>query len=59
VQRDKIFTPFCSTKGSSGLGLYVSKLIANKKCGGDLSVVNFKNPTIFMLKIAVKVENDK
>ena len=59
VQEDKIFTPFCSTKGSSGLGLYVSKLIANKKCGGDLSVVNFKNPTIFMLKIAVKVENDK
>ena len=59
VQEDKIFTPFCSTKGSSGLGLYVSKLIANKKCGGDLSVINFKNPTIFMLKIAVKVENDK
>ncbi len=59
VQRDKIFTPFCSTKGSSGLGLYVSKLIANKKCGGDLSVVSLKNPTIFMLKIAVKVENDK
>lgn len=54
-QKDKIFTPFLSTKNSTGLGLYISKLIANKKCRGDLYLIKSKNPTIFMLKIAKKV----
>lgn len=53
--QDKIFTPFSSTKGSSGLGLYISKLIACKKLGGDLELIRHKNPTIFMLKISKKV----
>ncbi|MDO5045393.1 sensor histidine kinase [Campylobacter sp.] len=54
-QKDKIFAPFSSTKNSSGLGLYISKLIANRKCQGDLYLLKDKNPTIFMLKIAKKV----
>lgn len=57
--KDKIFTPFVSTKAGSGLGLHISKLIAMQKCKGDLSIVNLKNPTIFILKIAKKVENDR
>ncbi|WP_169764021.1 sensor histidine kinase [Campylobacter mucosalis] len=48
---DKIFKPFLSTKNSSGLGLYVSKLIAQKKCGGDLKLVKNAKPTIFSLTI--------
>ncbi|MBR8463575.1 sensor histidine kinase [Campylobacter sp. faydin G-24] len=48
----KIFTPFSSTKNSSGLGLYISKLIANKKLKGDLVLQKSKNPTIFTLTIA-------
>ncbi|WP_238390070.1 sensor histidine kinase [Campylobacter fetus] len=52
--KDNVFTPFMSTKGSSGLGLYISKLIANKKCGGDLYVSRYKNPTIFTLTILKK-----
>ncbi|WP_169784945.1 sensor histidine kinase [Campylobacter curvus] len=57
--RDKIFTPFLSTKGGGGLGLYISKLIANKKLNGDLTLVKSKNPTIFMLKISKKVKDDR
>ena len=51
-----IFMPFKSTKGSSGLGLYISKLIAKQKCGGDLFVSKTKNPTIFTLTILKKVK---
>lgn len=54
-----IFTPFKSTKGSSGLGLYISKLIANKKCKGDLFVSRAKNPTIFTLLISKRIKNDR
>ncbi|OPA81894.1 sensor histidine kinase [Campylobacter pinnipediorum] len=53
--KDKIFKPFLSTKNSSGLGLYISKLIAFKKCNGDLTLAQAKRPTIFLLKIAKKV----
>lgn len=54
-----IFTPFKSTKGSSGLGLYISRLIARKKCGGDLFVSRAKNPTIFTLIISKRLKNDR
>ncbi|HDZ5339877.1 TPA: sensor histidine kinase [Campylobacter fetus] len=57
--KDDLFTPFMSTKGSSGLGLYISKLIANKKCGGDLYVSRYQNPTIFTLTILKKVKDDR
>lgn len=52
---DKIFKPFLSTKNSSGLGLYISKLIVSKKCGGELMLIKNKKPTIFLLKIAKEV----
>ncbi|CZE46280.1 sensor histidine kinase [Campylobacter geochelonis] len=54
--KDKIFKPFLSTKNSSGLGLYISKLIASKKCGGNLVLLKNKKPTIFLLKIAKQIK---
>ncbi|PSM51790.1 Cache sensor-containing two-component system histidine kinase [Campylobacter blaseri] len=56
---EQIFTPFFSTKKSSGLGLYISKLMAHKKCGGDLKVLKPKNPTVFLLKISDGFKDDK
>ena len=53
--REEIFKPFKSTKKSSGLGLYISRLIAIKKCGGELNLSRTKNPTIFTLKIAKEI----
>lgn len=53
--REEIFKPFKSTKKSSGLGLYISRLIAIKKCGGDLNLTKTKKPTIFTLKIAKEI----
>ncbi|MGP1486062.1 MAG: sensor histidine kinase [Campylobacter sp.] len=53
--KNDIFKPFVSTKKSSGLGLYISKLIAIKKCGGDLNLLKAQKPTIFGLKIAKEI----
>lgn len=53
--REEIFKPFKSTKKSSGLGLYISRLIAIKKCGGELNLTKTKKPTIFTLKIAKEI----
>lgn len=38
-------------KDGSGIGLYLSKLIAKNKLSGDLTLYNQKNPTIFKLII--------
>lgn len=53
--REEIFKPFKSTKNSSGLGLYISRLIAVKKCGGELNLSRIRKPTIFTLKIAKEI----
>lgn len=55
--KTKIFKPFFSAKNSSGLGLYISKLIANKKLNGDLRLKNSQNPTIFTLEFLKDVRH--
>lgn len=48
---DKIFKPFFSQKTikSTGLGLYMSKIIIEKRMGGELKVINSKDKTIFKI----------
>lgn len=40
----------------SGIGLYISKIIAKNKLGGYLKLQNAKNPTIFLLVIKQNME---
>ena len=48
----KIFEPYFSTKEkSSGVGLYMSKMIVEKNMGGVLAVKNSKKGAIFSLKL--------
>lgn len=51
---DKIFDPYFSTKKTkegTGLGLYMSKIIINDHCNGNLSVQNYENGAIFKVEI--------
>jgi len=53
---DKIFDPYFSTKSEkdgTGLGLYMSKIIINDHCQGDLSVQSGPNGTTFKIKIPI------
>ena len=50
---DKIFEPFFTTKGDdgTGMGLYLCKLIFEKKLRGDIRLANAKNPTKFEIEL--------
>lgn len=51
---DDIFKPYFSTKknkNGSGLGLYMSKMIIEKKFDGDIIVESEQNCTLFILKL--------
>ncbi len=51
---EKIFDPYFSTKKSkegTGLGLYMSKIIVNDHCKGELSIKNSSEGAIFRIKI--------
>lgn len=52
-----IFKSFKTTKGKNGTGngLYISKLIAERKLMGNLKLISSKNPTKFLLTISEKI----
>ncbi len=52
-----IFDPYFSTKSAqdgTGLGLYMSRIIINDHCNGDLKVLNEKNGATFFIQLPIK-----
>jgi len=53
---DKIFDPYYSTKkkrDGTGLGLYMSKIIINEHCNGNLKVKNSDQGAIFTVELPI------
>lgn len=56
-QKDKIFTPYFSTKeadGGTGIGLYIVKQIIERHFHGNVSFVNCNEGVIFTITVKEK-----
>lgn len=55
---DKVFDPYFSTKKEkegTGIGLYMSKIIIDDHCKGNLSVINSENGALFTIKLPLSL----
>ncbi|WP_052502504.1 transporter substrate-binding domain-containing protein [Halarcobacter anaerophilus] len=58
---DKIFDPYFSTKNKrdgTGLGLYMSKIIINEHCEGNLKVKNGEEGAVFSIELPILKEEE-
>jgi signal transduction histidine kinase len=58
---DKIFQPYFSTKPEkkgTGIGLYITKVMIEEKCGGELKVENIENGVRFSIILPIVNKED-
>ncbi len=55
---EKVFEPSVSSKGSSGLGLYIAKTIIEDKFHGTITVANEDNGALFTIEVPCRKAKD-